>query len=104
MVLRMQKHSSLLSGREKFDRNLLPGAMHMRRAGTDGYPGKPWIWLLAALAGFLMAEQIFMVPFTVKTPEVFLLAGEAGGMNTALASTSLSIFPKFVMLQPFCVP
>lgn len=45
--------------------------------------------LLFRYSLFVIAEQIFIFPFTVKTPSAFLLAGEAGGINVAFAITSL---------------
>ena len=42
--------------------------------------------------------HIFIWLFTVRTPQVFLLAGEAGGIKLASAIILLSIFPKLVML------
>lgn len=42
--------------------------------------------------------HIFIWLFTVRTPQVILLAGEAGGIKIASVIIPLWIFPKLVML------
>ena len=44
--------------------------------------------------------HILILPFSVSTPHVFFIAGEAGGIKYASSMTSLSVFPRFVMLYP----
>lgn len=49
----------------------------------------------------LVTSTILIFPFTVNTPQIFSVAGEAGGMKNHSDIESLSIFPRLVILCPF---
>ena len=47
---------------------------------------------------YLSLVQMIISPFTVNTPCVFLIAGDAGGIKQADSIFLLSILPRFVIL------
>ena len=55
---------------------------------------------MPALAIYRSLVQIYILSFTVRTPDVFFMAGDAGGIKKAAEMLLLSIRPRFVMLYP----
>ena len=49
-------------------------------------------------------EHIVNTSLTVSTPQVFRIAGDAGGIKKPDRIPALSILPRFVTLNPLAVP